>query len=174
MTRLERFREHKDAFFKEGDGSPLTPDQRERFTALDYFPERPDLRFQLVLDPAGVDGSTVEMETSDGLRKPFQPAGTIAIAIEGEAVTLIVYRQPERGRYFLPFRDATTGVETYELGRYLDPQAAPDGTLTVDFNYAYNPYCAYGEGWSCPIPPTENHLAVPLRAGEKDSQLPDR
>ena len=57
--------------------------------------------------------------------------------------------------------------EPVEVGRYLEPQARPDGTLEVDFNYAYNPFCAYGTGWSCPIPPEENRLAVTIAAGEK-------
>ena len=73
----------------------------------------------------------------------------------------------DRGRFFLPFRDKTSGNETYELGRYLDPQMSPDGHLMIDFNYAYNPYCAYGEGWSCPFPPRENWIEVPIEAGEK-------
>jgi uncharacterized protein (DUF1684 family) len=72
----------------------------------------------------------------------------------------------DRGRFFLPFKDGTTGGETYAGGRYLDPRARPDGSLVVDFNYAYNPYCAYGEGWSCPVPPVENEVTAPIEAGE--------
>ena len=82
-------------------------------------------------------------------------------------VELTVFRDSDRGSLFIPFRDASAGGETYEVGRYLEPQARPDGTLEVDFNYAYNPFCAYGEGWSCPIPPEENRLAVTIAAGEK-------
>jgi uncharacterized protein (DUF1684 family) len=172
-TRLERFRHHKDDFFRTSPDSPLTPEQQARFTALAYYPERPDLHFELKLDRDGVDTEVVELDTTDGERKPFRPAGTFTVPIDGQNVTLIVYKQPERGRYFLPFRDATSGTETYEIGRYLDPQEAPDGTLTVDFNYAYNPYCAYGEGWSCPIPPAANQVSVPIRAGEKNFELPE-
>src|SRR5262249_20654720 len=81
--------------------------------------------------------------------------------------TLQVY-QPVRGtEFFIPFMDATAPAETYGAGRYLDPEAMQDGKLLVDFNLAYNPYCAYNELWSCPIPPRENRLKVPIQAGEK-------
>ncbi|MBT8206662.1 MAG: DUF1684 domain-containing protein, partial [Acidimicrobiia bacterium] len=68
--------------------------------------------------------------------------------------------------YFVPFRDATSGKESYGAGRYLDVHPNEDGTVTLDFNYAYNPYCAYDEAFSCPLPPIENWLEVPIAAGE--------
>jgi uncharacterized protein (DUF1684 family) len=67
---------------------------------------------------------------------------------------------------FLPFRDATSGKESYGAGRYLDLHAHRD-EVEIDFNYAYNPYCAYNPEWNCPLPPAENWLQVPIRAGEK-------
>ena len=73
----------------------------------------------------------------------------------------------DSGELFLPFADATSGVETYGAGRYLEPEALPDGRMSVDFNYAYNPYCAYNERWSCPITPAENRIDVPIRGGER-------
>ena len=71
------------------------------------------------------------------------------------------------------FRDATTGKETYAVGRYLDPVRLPDGRYVLDFNMAYNPACAYSEHYNCPIPPRANRLAVEVRAGEKDAHYPD-
>jgi uncharacterized protein (DUF1684 family) len=68
---------------------------------------------------------------------------------------------------FLPFVDNLAGQETYPAGRYLEPEPLPDGRFLVDFNMAYNPYCAYNEMWSCPLTPFENRLKVPIRAGEK-------
>jgi uncharacterized protein len=68
--------------------------------------------------------------------------------------------------YFLPFTDALAGAETYGAGRYLEPEQLPDRRFRVNFNLAYNPYCAYNEAWSCPITPPENRLTVPVRAGE--------
>ena len=70
----------------------------------------------------------------------------------------------------MPFVDATSGTETYGAGRYLELEALEDGTFLADFNLAYNPYCAYSEDYSCPIPPAENRISVPVRAGEKQYQ----
>ncbi len=94
--------------------------------------------------------------------------------IEGQRVSLTLYRESGRGRFFLPFRDATSGDETYSGGRYLDPQETPDGLVTVDFNYAYNPYCAYNDEWTCPIPPPENVLSVAVAPGKKHSRSTSR
>jgi uncharacterized protein (DUF1684 family) len=166
--RLAGFRRHKDEFFAGHDESPLTPEQRERFTGLAYFPENPDLALALNLDTSGEHvGERIMLGTSDGSAKPFLRAGRVHFAVNGTPVTLTLFKDAERGRFFLPFRDATAGTETYPVGRYLDPQVRPDDRLVVDFNYAYNPYCAYGDDWSCPIPPQENVVSVRIEAGEK-------
>jgi hypothetical protein len=79
-----------------------------------------------------------------------------------------LYASDETHDLFLPFRDATSGRETYGAGRYLEVEPpGPDGGVEIDLNYAYNPYCAYNPEWSCPIPPGENWLTVPIRAGER-------
>ena len=82
----------------------------------------------------------------------------------------MIYRDPQDGALFLPFRDTTSGAESYGAGRYLEVEPTDDGKLRVDFNYAYSPYCAYcayNDRWSCPIPPAENRLGVAIRAGER-------
>ena len=166
--RLAGYRHRRDHFFARHPHSPLSESQRARFDGLDYFPERADLALNLPLDESGPDvGEEVDLPTTDGKIKLFVRAGSISFDVEGEAVTLTVLRDGDRGSLFIPFRDASAGAETYEVGRYLEPQSRPDGTLDVDFNYAYNPFCAYGEGWSCPIPPEENRLAVTIPAGER-------
>ncbi|MGH2615651.1 MAG: DUF1684 domain-containing protein, partial [Thermomicrobiales bacterium] len=150
--RLAGYRHRRDHFFGGHAHSPLTEEQRERFHGLDYFPERDDLALNLSLDESAADiGEEIELPTTDGQRKPFVRAGRVQFDVDGAAVTLTVFRDGDRGSYFIPFRDASAGEETYEVGRYLEPQGRPDGTLDIDFNYAYNPFCAYGEGWSCPI-----------------------
>jgi uncharacterized protein (DUF1684 family) len=167
-AKLERFRAHKDDYFARGEHSPLTAEQRMTFHGLRYFAENPKLSFVVQLDQTGSDvGTRLPLETTDGELVDFVRAGRVHLPIEDTVVTLTVLKDPTRGRYFLPFRDATAGDETYELGRYLDPQERPDGSLVIDFNYAYNPYCAYGEGWSCPIPPPENVVSVKVAAGER-------
>jgi uncharacterized protein (DUF1684 family) len=166
--RLAGFRHRRDHFFAHHPHSPLSAEQRGRFTGLDYFPARADLALALPLDESGEGiGDEIELPTSDDKRKAFVRVGRIRFPVDDDQATLTVFQDAERGDLFIPFRDATTGTETYELGRYLEPQQRPDGTLHVDFNYAYNPFCAYGEGWSCPIPPEENRLTIPLRAGER-------
>lgn len=173
-SRLSGYRRRRDRFFGEHQHSPLTAEQKARFQGLDYFPERDDLVLALDLDTSGDQvGDGIGLSTTDGQTKPFFRAGTISFEVDGAPVTLTVLRDGERGSYFLPFRDGSAGNETYEVGRYLEPQALPDGRLHVDLNYAYNPYCAYGSGWSCPIPPEENRVAVAVPAGERAFRLPD-
>jgi uncharacterized protein (DUF1684 family) len=166
--RLQGYRQRRDHFFAHHPHSPLTAQQQERFPGLDYFPERSDLALILPLDESGPGiGEEVAMPTSDSKSKAFVRVGRIHFTVDGEPATLTVFQDADRGDLFIPFRDATSGTETYGLGRYLEPQQRPDGSLHVDFNYAYNPFCAYGEGWSCPTPPEENRLPMALPAGER-------
>lgn len=142
--------------------SPLDSRDRATFNGLKYFPENRELAFNLRLD-AEVPHDPVVMETSTGRRRNYQRAGRIRFPVDGQTIVLSVY-EDESG-YFLPFRDATSGQESYPAGRYLEPAMVED-ELHVDFNYAYNPYCAYSPRYSCPLPPSENWFKVPIRAGE--------
>lgn len=167
-SRLQAFRERKNQHYVTDPHSPIDEERRRGFAGLQYFDERPDLVLELPIDTSSDDvGEHIEMQTSDGVAKHFVRAGRIRFEVDGQPVRLSVFKDVERGRYFLPFRDGTSGKETYGAGRYLDPKARPDGTLVVDFNYAYNPYCAYGDGWSCPIPPLENFVKARIEAGER-------
>src|SRR3954468_8762836 len=169
--RLAAYRHRRDHFFGDHPHSPLTDEQRSDFEGLDYFPPREDLVLNLALDTSAPDnGEVIDFSTTDGKTKQFERIGGIDFTVDEQPARLRVYRDVQRGGLFVPFRDATTGDETYEVGRYLEPQERPDGTLDVDFNYAYNPFCAYGSGWSCPIPPEENHLKVAIRGGERAFQ----
>jgi uncharacterized protein len=169
-TRLEGFRQRKDEFFKAHEQSPLLPEQRETFNGLSYFPANDDLALVLELDKSGEGiGEEITVGTMSGDPKQYVRVGRIHFESEGQPVTLSVF-QDKTGKFFLPFRDSTAGVETYSVGRYLDPKARPDGRLQVDFNMSYNPYCAYNTGWTCAIPPFENRITAPIRAGEP---LPD-
>lgn len=168
MTGLEDYRRQKDRFFREEDGSPLTPDQREAFTGLNYFDENPALVFEGAITVlAEAEQVEVPMQTSTGQIAPYLRYGTFTVSIEGEEVRLTVYTPPNRQGLFLPFMDGTTGEETYSGGRYLELEPLGGDHYLIDFNLAYNPYCAYNEFWTCPIPPQENRASVPIRAGEK-------
>ncbi len=160
---LEDFRREKDNFFRQPD-SPLKPEQRAGFSGLKYFSENPELRFSLPLDTE-VAHDFIMMQTSTGGQQRYTRIGKISFSVAGQPAELFVYKD-EHG-FFLPFRDATGQDATYPAGRYLEPATGADGRLTVDFNLAYNPYCAYNERFSCPIPPRENWLAVRIEAGEK-------
>jgi uncharacterized protein len=123
-----------------------------------------------------VDAQPFEMPTYNGKTRPHVAYALLSFRLHGKPQTLTIYRNlnairlPEfRDYLFLPFKDATSGKETYGGGRYLDLRLGDiqDGHVTLDFNKAYNPYCAFREGYPCPIPPKNNVLRVPVRAGEK-------
>jgi uncharacterized protein (DUF1684 family) len=122
------------------------------------------------------DAESFDMATYSGITKPYVKYGTLSFELDGNEVELAVYqslrliRMPMYRDYlFLPFKDATNGALTYGGGRYLDLKASDivDGKVQIDLNKVYNPYCAYSDGYNCPIPPQENHLTIEVLAGEK-------
>jgi hypothetical protein len=169
MTELEDFRADKDEFFREQPQSPLRPEQRETFEGLAYFPEDETLVIRGRLETEGVDlDERIVMPTTTGGEQVYRRAGVVRFEVDGVPAQVTLFTAPDMRALFLPFRDATSGKESYGAGRYLEVEPpALDGTVEVDLNYAYNPYCAYNPDWSCPIPPGENWLAVPIRAGER-------
>src|SRR3990172_8357842 len=171
MSELEEFRQRKDEFFSAKGGSasggktesPIPAEERSSFSGLKYFPENSALSFLVSLTRTPEE--ELEFETSSGEKKRFKRIGKIGFSVEGQPAQLTLY-QAASGPYFLPFRDATSGKETYGAGRYLEVEEKED-KFELDFNYAYNPYCAYAPNYSCPLPPLENWLKVPIEAGEK-------
>ncbi len=119
-----------------------------------------------------------DLPTSNGKMKQYVEYGKITLSIRDTVCTLTIYQSlqlrtmPQYKDYlFLPFKDFTNGESTYGGGRYLDFKMSDiqeNQTIIIDFNKAYNPYCAYSDGYSCPIPPSENHLQVFIEAGEKN------
>jgi len=164
MTDLQAFRAEKDRFFVSHPHSPLTPEQRQSFHGLEYFPENHALRLEVEVEEFP-DQTEIEMQTSTGDVQSYRRYGRIRFQVDGQPAELTLYAN-QHG-YFLPFVDALAGVETYPAGRYLEPEPLPGGRFLVDFNLAYNPYCAYNDYWSCPLTPLENRLKVAIRAGEK-------
>lgn len=166
IDTIESERVEKDRFFRTSPYSPI--EDRINFQGLNYYPPDPDFRFTLPLIPVE-EAEEITFPTSTGDEQLYYKAGAIEFEVDGQPARLAVYRSPHHDELFLPFRDATSGSETYGAGRYLEPQELPNGELLVDFNRAYNPYCAYSDSFSCPLPPFENHLtSVAIRAGEKD------
>lgn len=164
MNDLQTFRLQKDEFFAHDAHSPLTHEQKHDFEGLDYFPENPDLRLEVEVNEDS-EKEVLNMQTSTGDFQPFRRYGTFSFEVDGEPAELTIYVN-EHG-FFMPFVDSLRGTETYPAGRYLEPEPLQNSKFLVDFNLAYNPYCAYNEMYSCPLPPAENRLQVPIRAGEK-------
>ena len=165
---LLRFRAQKDEFMRQGHDSPFSHSGQQEFRGLRYFEPDPSFRFETKLRRYATEAS-VMMVTSEGTRQLFNKVGRFDVAIEGQPVKLQAYQSAERDdpSLFVPFKDATSGLESYGAARYLDMKVEHDDNYLLDFNYAYNPYCAYNEGYICPLPPTENWLKVAIRAGEK-------
>ena len=166
MSQLDEFRAEKDQFFRDDPHAPLLPEQKAAFTGLAYYDEDPAAVFELEPHPFP-DQEVLDMQTSTGDAASYLRWARIRFEVGGEPAELTLYRDPQSGALFLPFQDANAGGETYGAGRYLDVHEIEGGRLHVDFNYAYNPYCAYNEHWSCPVPPAENRLRVAVRAGER-------
>lgn len=164
-------RQDKDRFFKSSPQSPLLDEQQWKFKALSYFPVdiayRVTARYQPLTKPV-----EFRIRTSSGHERIYSTIGRLDFTLAGKPLTLMAYQEKSsdsmvRNALFVPFTDRTTGKETYGAGRYLDIEAPVGNTVVVDFNLAYNPYCAYNYNFSCPIPPAENRLDLALEAGEK-------
>jgi uncharacterized protein (DUF1684 family) len=164
MTELEKFRSEKDRFFASDFQSPLQADQKRNFNGLQYFPENPDLRLEVIVEKF-LEPETIQMQTSTGDIQEYKRYGRFNFNSDGQEADLTIFS--DANGYFLPFVDSMAGKETYGAGRYLEPIDLGNGKFLIDFNYAYNPYCAYNYAWSCPLTPFENRLKVPIRAGEK-------
>ena len=164
MSELDDFRKEKDEFFGKHPQSPLAPEQRHGFVGLRYFPENDDLRLEVKVELLPNE-KPMQMQTTTGDVQTYVRHGKFQFQVDGQTAELTIFRS-QHG-FFLPFVDSLAGEETYPAGRYLEPESLPGNRFFVDFNLAYNPYCAYNEMWSCPITPAENRLKVPIRAGEK-------
>ncbi|MBN2555579.1 MAG: DUF1684 domain-containing protein [Anaerolineales bacterium] len=164
MTTLERLRAEKDAFFRDDPYSPLTDEQKQTFLGLEYFPENESLRLVVAVQRLP-DDDIIQIQTNIGETRAYERYGKFAFHVDGKEVDLTIFRS--MGSYFLPFADSLAGDLTYGAGRYLEPEELSNGRFRVDFNLAYNPYCAYNDRWTCPLTPAENRIKVPVRAGEK-------
>jgi len=164
MTQLIDFRKSKDQFLRYDHHSPLTHEQQHHFEGLNYFPENPDFKKIVAVD-VFPEMEEVEIQTSTGDVQTYKRYGRFEFTVNNQKAALTIYSNGED--YFLPFADGLAGKETYGAGRYLDPISLGNDKFLIDFNYAYNPYCAYNARWSCPLTPGENRIKVPISAGEK-------
>jgi uncharacterized protein (DUF1684 family) len=163
MVNLHDFRIEKDKFFATHPQSPLTQEQKHAFEGLKYFPENSALRKEVRVEVFPTQ-ETVSIQKSGGESQAYKRYGRFKFDVDGQIAELTLYSSKDG--FFLPFVDSLAGKETYPAGRYIEVEQLPNGKFLVDFNLAYNPYCAYNEKWSCPLTPPENRLKVPIRAGE--------
>ncbi len=172
--RLVNFRSGKDRLFADHPQSPIAPDGRRNFRGLAYWRHDPALALSARLEP-DADAAPMEVPRSgEGGAMPFERIGWVSFEVGGAACRLSVYWLTEyAGGIFIPFRDETSGADTYGGGRYLwDSAKGADlgsdrDVLTLDFNYAFHPSCTYDPRWSCPLAPQENWLRAPIEAGER-------
>jgi uncharacterized protein (DUF1684 family) len=192
---LDHWRATRERLYREHPQSPVPADRRASFRAR-HFDHDPALRFELAVEPLGdpstATGSTtfggvldfeaapgslaIDLPVSAGGAMAFRRFGAVTIPLPGGSRRLELYwMEGYAGGLFLPFRDATNGTDTYGAGRYLlDAAKSADlggdrvaGTLVIDFNFAYQPSCAFDPKWACPLAPPTNRLDLPIRAGER-------
>jgi uncharacterized protein (DUF1684 family) len=172
---LERARASKDSFFAQNWQSPIPPQDKPRFKGLDYYPPDPGYRFELELHEHP-EKQAVRMAYTKGNEQDFLRWGEFRFQIDGKEQALQAYKSsPREETLFIPFKDATSGRETYGGGRYLDLESerdrTADGKWVLDFNQAYNPWCVYSQAYTCPFVPMENWLEIPILSGEKNYPL---
>lgn len=173
--RVKTEREEKDKFFLLHPQSPIPFEERKRFKGLQCYPPNPNYRFELELHEHD-EKRVVKMAYTKGNEQDFLRWGEFQFRISDQKQVLQAYKSnPDEDRLFIPFKDETSGKETYGAGRYIDLELERDHTSEerwiLDFNKAYNPWCVYSEAYTCPFVPPENWLKVPIRAGEKSHSL---
>lgn len=159
----------KDEMLRTAGDSPIPADKRQAALPLPYFPPDAAYRVPAELKPDPQSGRVIQMLTSTGKQRATRVMGTLQFSMKRQPLELQAFAEEGSNgeRLFVPFTDATTGRETYGAGRYLDLDRTSTGIYVIDFNTAYNPYCAYNPTYDCPVPPKQNRLPVEIRAGEK-------
>ena len=173
IAEMNDFRGQKDQFFATSAQSPIPRDLRVAgFAGLRYYP--PDLTYRVEAELTPFDAPEITpLGTTQGEIRRYLRYGELRFTIIGEDCRLIAFKvadDPESHELFIPFKDATSGGETYGAGRYIEAEDeggenAPHPVI-LDFNLAYSPWCAYSSAYSCTLPPVENRLTIPIMAGE--------
>lgn len=169
VERVTAARAVKDSYLRDDRDSPVPANRKDELLPLLYYPIDPAQNIPAVLKPSS-DERTIMMSTSAGTQDPMRHVGTLEFAVSGQSMKLSAFAPAAArtvDRLFVPFRDVTSGKETYGGGRYLDIDRTSTNIYELDFNSAYTPNCYYSPTWICPLPPSENTLPVPVEAGEK-------
>lgn len=169
LIPLQREREEKDLSFRSRTTSPFEEAERRAFTGLTYYEPNLGYRVKAKMEELA-QKDTLHMPMTNGSTEPYLRFAIASFSLEGQAQQLTLYKKikEEKEELFLPFTDKTNGFETYGGGRYIDvPFKEGIKTVTIDFNRAYSPFCAYNPDYVCPVPPKDNRLTVAIPAGEK-------
>lgn len=173
FSAVKKFQDELNAEFASKDKSPLTEEDLSTFKTLDFFAADPDF-FVIANFKRTKKEKPFKMKTSTDRLPVYVKYGEIEFELKGKSFKLNVYQNIELSKkkgfedyLFLPFSDLTSGKETYIGGRYIDVKIPEGDTMVVNFNKAYNPYCAYNHKYSCPIVPLENDLGIEIKAGVK-------
>lgn len=173
LNDIHRFQEELLHEYSTDSLSPLSADAKKEFKGIHFFPAA--MQYVVTASFVRTKGEKMfEMPTSGSVTKKYVKYGEAHFSIDGKPYKLNVYQSVSltkqrqyRNYLFIPFRDATSGKETYGGGRYIDLTIPRADTMIINFNKAYHPYCAYTEGYNCPIPPRENYIPVKIEAGVK-------
>ena len=164
-SKWVQWKNDKNETLKTGEESPI--EDKKNFTGLTYYPYNPFLVLEMQMLKSE-KSKLIKIKMNDGTEEDLILFGQVKGKFENSEISLIVY-QHENGDLFIPFKDKTAPTETYGGGRYLDIPISSlhDSGILIDFNFAYNPFCAYNPNYACPVPPKENQLQVRIDAGEK-------
>lgn len=170
-AELQQHWEQKDHFFRNHRQSPVPRDAREEFDGIPYYEPDPSYRVEATVEHT--DGAdTIVMDTTADTEVEYERVARLRFELSGTEQELIAYQDAEGDgeSLFVPFRDETSGGDTYGAGRYmefeLDAPIEEADSVTLDFNLAYHPFCVYNDAFVCPIPPAENTLSARVEAGE--------
>jgi uncharacterized protein len=165
LARVASARAVKDAAFQ-GSSGPVPNHKKAELLPLVYFPIDPEYHVLAALTPAA-DRKKLMIPTSTGQPRAMSIAGTLEFTLKGQPMTLTAFVEDDLNRLTVMFKDMTNGTETYEGGRYIELDRTASRIYELDFNSAFNPYCAYNASYECPLPPPENRLEVRIAAGER-------
>ncbi|MFQ5977615.1 MAG: DUF1684 domain-containing protein [Candidatus Heimdallarchaeota archaeon] len=168
LTFEEEILQHRaefERFLKEGSDSPLTAEQKTDIK-LQYF--SPDEKYCVKANIEEFSKKRQkELVDKEGFPRKLIRFGKLRFEVEGIKCALEIFKDPDQEFFIAPFNDGTSGKETYGAGRFVEPSPAAKGAFIIDFNKAYNPYCAYNPQRSCPMPYARNRLPVVISSGEK-------
>ncbi len=159
LEKLTKFRTQKDQFFKTSEESPF--EDKKKYTKLNYFSPDQAFRIRATVEPIQ-DTAKLKLRMTGGEEESFVKYGYATFRLKEQSHKLLLLLKMgeagEEDQLFLPFTDETNGFDTYGGGRYLDLELDKNKELMIDFNFAYNPFCAYNHNYTCPVPPKENHF----------------